>query len=124
MGIWRKLGYAYAGLNILGGFILIGVGANMSTQPSLGTGMSAGMFNQISGLALVYGGLSGIMIGILLIWGLVKSGQIESMEKSLKKIASTPTLPDAVREQIESMEKSLKKIADSLNIDKSTMDVK
>jgi len=38
------------------------------------------------------------------------------MEKSLKKIASTPTLPDAVRDQIESMEKSLKKIADSINV--------
>ena len=89
MGIWRKLGYVYAGLNILGGFILIGVGANMSTQPSFDTGLSSGMFNQIGALALVYGGLNGILIGILLIWGLVKSGQIESMEKSLKKIADS-----------------------------------
>jgi hypothetical protein len=119
LGVWRKLGYAYAGLNILIGFILIGVGVSVTTQPiqpSLGTGTSFGMFNQIGGLVIIYGGLSGVMMGILLIWGLVKSGQIESMEQSLKKIAATPTLPDTVRAQLESMERSLKKIADNINV--------
>lgn len=87
MGVWRTLGYIYAGLNILGGFVLIGVGAHISSQPSLGVGLSSSMFNQIGGLALVYGGLSGIMIGILIIWALVKSGQIESIDKNIKIIA-------------------------------------
>ena len=86
MGIWRILGYAYAGLNILGGFILIGVGASINSQPSLGTGLSSTM-NQIGGLAFIYGGLGGIMVGILLIWALVKSGQIESIDKNIKIIA-------------------------------------
>jgi hypothetical protein len=87
LGVWRILGYAYAGLNILGGFILIGAGMRMSTQPSLGTGFSSGLFDQIGGLALIYGGLSGITLGIVLIWALVKSGQIESIDKNIKIIA-------------------------------------
>jgi hypothetical protein len=87
LGIWRVLGYAYAGLNILGGFILIGVGASISSQPSLGTGLSSTMFNQIGDLALIYGGLGGIMVGVVLIWALVKSGQIENIDKNIKIIA-------------------------------------
>lgn len=86
MGVWRILGYVYAGLNILGGFILIGAGMSMSTQPSLGTGFSSGLFNQIGGLAFIYGGLAGIMVGILLIWALVKSGQIENIDKNIQII--------------------------------------
>jgi flagellar basal body P-ring protein FlgI len=39
----------------------------------------------VSSLALV--GFGGLVSGILLIWALKKSGQIESMEKSLRKIA-------------------------------------
>ncbi|MDW0234017.1 MAG: hypothetical protein QOK50_07350 [Nitrososphaeraceae archaeon] len=86
MGVWRILGYVYAGLNILGGFILIGAGASMSTQPSLGTGFS-GMLNQIGSFAFIYSGLAGIMVGILLIWALVKSGQIENIDKNIQIIA-------------------------------------
>ena len=60
---------------------------NMSTQRSLDTGFSSGMFSQIGGLALIYGGLAGIMVGIFLIWALVKSGQIETIDKNIKIIA-------------------------------------
>jgi hypothetical protein len=86
MGVWRTLGYIYAGLNILGGFILIGVGASISSQPTLGQGFSSSI-NQIGGLAFVYGGLGGIMSGILLIWALVKSGQLENIDRNIKIIA-------------------------------------
>ena len=88
LGIWRNLGYVYAALNIVGGFVFIGIGANLSTQQaSMGTGLFANVFNQIGGLAFVYGGLNGILIGILLIWGLVKSGQIENIDKNIEIIA-------------------------------------
>ena len=46
-----------------------------------------GAFNDLTILALIYGGLAGIMFGILVIWALVKSGQIESIEKNIKIIA-------------------------------------
>jgi hypothetical protein len=87
LGVRRILGYVYAGLNILGGFILIGAGTSMTTQPSLGTGFSSRMFNQIGGFAFIYGGLAAIMMGILLIWALVKSGQIESIDRNIRIIA-------------------------------------
>lgn len=88
MGIWRNLGYVYAGLNIIGGFAFIGIGVSMSTQQvNFGTGLFANVFNQIGGLAFIYGGMNGILIGILLIWGLVKSGQIENIDKNIEIIA-------------------------------------
>lgn len=40
----------------------------------------------VSSLALL--GFGSMVSGILLIWALIKSGQIESIEKSLKKIAN------------------------------------
>ena len=45
------------------------------------------MFNQIGSIAFVFGGLGGIIFGILLIWGLVKSGQMENIDKNIKIIA-------------------------------------
>ena len=88
MGVWRNLGYVYAALNIIGGFVFIGIGASLSSQQaSMGTGLFANVFNQIGGLAFIYGGLNGILIGILLIWGLVKSGQIENIDKNIEIIA-------------------------------------
>ncbi len=92
MGVWRILGYVYAGLNILGGFILIAGGARiisergLDTQSTFGAGFSE-MINQIQGFGLMYGGLAAIMVGILLIWALVKSGQIENIDKNIKIIA-------------------------------------
>jgi hypothetical protein len=41
----------------------------------------------VSSLALI--GFGGMVSGILLIWALKKSGQVESMEKSLRKIANS-----------------------------------
>jgi len=88
LGVWRNLGYVYAALNIIGGFVFIGIGTSISTQQaSFGTGLFANVFNQIGGLAFIYGGLNGILIGILLIWGLVKSGQIENIDKNIEIIA-------------------------------------
>ena len=90
MGVWRTLGYIYGGLTIVAGFVLIGLGANLSTQTSFETGLSGlygNMFSQFGGSALVYGGVSTIVFGILIIWALVKSGQIESIEKNIKIIA-------------------------------------
>ena len=90
MGVWRTLGYIYAGLTIVAGFVLVGLGASLSTQTSFQTGLSGlygNMFSQFGGLALVYGGVSTIVFGILIIWALVKSGQIESIDKNIKIIA-------------------------------------
>ena len=115
MGIWRVLGYVYAGLNILGGFVFIGIGASMSTQQqsSFDTGFS-NVFSQIGGLAFIYGGLSGIMIGILLIWALVKSGQIENIDKNIKIIAEwAKSQQQKERQGVQSTNDDLKPIADS-----------
>jgi hypothetical protein len=57
MGIWRTLGYVYAGFNILDGFILIAAGANFTAMQNLGSGPYGGMVNQIGSIALMYGGL-------------------------------------------------------------------
>lgn len=90
MGVWRTLGYIFGGLTIVAGFVLIGSGVNLSTQPSVETGISGiygNMFSQFGGLALVYGGVNTVVFGILIIWALVKSGQIESIDKNIKIIA-------------------------------------
>lgn len=116
MGVWRVLGYIYAGFNILGGFVLIGIGVSMSTQQqsSFDTDLSFNMFSQIGGLAFIYGGLSGIMIGILLIWALVKSGQIENIDKNIKIIAEwAKSQQQKERDKVQSMKDDSKPIADS-----------
>jgi hypothetical protein len=87
MGVWRTLGYIFGGLTIVARFILIGSGANLSTQTSFETGLYGNMLSQFGGLALVHGGVSTIVFGILIIWALVKSGQIDSIEKNIKIIA-------------------------------------
>ena len=91
MGVWRKLGYIFSGLTIVAGFVLIGSGVNLSTQTNVETetdvfGLGK-MFSQLGGLALVYGGVNTVVFGILIIWALVKSGQIESIDKNIKIIA-------------------------------------
>ena len=87
MGVWRTLGYIFSGLIILGGFILVAFGGSVGSQIGSQTGLYGNTFNQIGGLALVYGGVSSIVLGILMIWALVKSGQIESIDKNIKIIA-------------------------------------
>lgn len=78
-----------AGLTIVAGFVLIGSGVNLSTQTNVETDISGlgNMFSQFGGLALIYGGVNTVVFGILLIWALVKSGQIESIDKNIKIIA-------------------------------------
>ena len=87
MGVWRTLGYIFAGLTILGGFILIAFGASLGSQTSSQTGLFGNAINQLVSLALVYGGVSTIVLGILIIWALVKSGQIENIDKNIQIIA-------------------------------------
>lgn len=87
MGVWRTLGYVFAGFTILGGFILIAFGANLGSQTSSQTGLFGNAINQLVSLALVYGGVSTIVLGILIIWALVKSGQIENIDKNIEIIA-------------------------------------
>jgi hypothetical protein len=82
------LGYVFAGLNMIGGFVLVGIGSGIMSQPTIQRGMpSFGMFTQLGGFALVYGGVGTIVFGILLIWALVKSGQIENIDKNIQIIA-------------------------------------
>lgn len=76
----------------MGGFILIARGASSLSQPSLDTQSSlgygfSGLIHQIQGYGLIYGGLAAVMLGILLIWALVKSGQIENIDKNIQVIA-------------------------------------
>ena len=87
MGVWRTSGYIFAGLTILGGFILIAFGASLGSQTSSQTGLFGNAINQLVSLALVYGGVSTIVLGILIIWALVKSGQIENIDKNIQIIA-------------------------------------
>jgi hypothetical protein len=87
MGVWRTLGYIFSGLIIVGGFILVAFGASIGSQMSFQTGVYGNTFNQLGGLAIIYGGVSSIVLGILMIWALVKSGQIESIDKNIKIIA-------------------------------------
>lgn len=58
----------------------------------------------VSSLALI--GFGGIVSGIILIWALKKSGQIESMEKSLRKIANGITVIESFqKERLDELEK-------------------
>jgi hypothetical protein len=88
MGIWRDLGYVFAGINIIAGFVLVGIGFGIMNQQTTERGLqSFGIFNQLGGFALLYGGIGTIIFGILLIWALIKSGQIENIDKNIKIIA-------------------------------------
>jgi hypothetical protein len=92
LGIWRDLGYAYAAITILGGILLLISGFSASFQSSYNTDYGtnnafSSVFNQFRGLGLIYGGFSAITLGLLLIWALVKSGQIENIDKNIQVIA-------------------------------------
>jgi hypothetical protein len=87
MGFWRTLGYIFSGFIIVGGFILVAFGASIGSQLSFETATYGNMFNQLGGLVIIYGGVSSIVLGILMIWALVKSGQIESIDKNIKIIS-------------------------------------
>ena len=87
MGFWRNVGYVIAIIVIVAGVICfiaaIVASPKIETQPTEIGNIAA--IAGVSSLALV--GFGGVISGILLIWALKKSGQIESMEKSLRKIA-------------------------------------
>jgi len=87
MGFWRTVGYVIAVIIIVAGVICfiaaIVASPKIETQPTEIGNIAA--LASVSSLALV--GFGGLVSGILLIWALKKSGQIESMEKSLRKIA-------------------------------------
>lgn len=87
MGFWRTLGYIFSGFIIIGGFILVAFGASVGSQMNFQPGPYGNTFNQLGGIAIIYGGVSSIVLGILMIWALVKSGQIESIDKNIKIIA-------------------------------------
>src|SRR6185312_6542086 len=87
MGFWRTVGYVISVIIIVAGVICfiaaIVDSPKIETQPTEIGNIAA--LAGVSSLALV--GFGGLVSGILLIWALKKSGQIESMEKSLRKIA-------------------------------------
>ena len=89
MGFWRNVGYVIAVIIIVAGVICfiaaIVASPKIETQPTEIGNIAA--LAGVSSLALV--GFGGLVSGILLIWALRKSGQIESMEKSLRKIANS-----------------------------------
>jgi len=106
MGFWRTVGYIIAVVMISAGGVIalvaIVASSNIDTQRTqLG---NIATLAGVSSLALI--GFGSIVSGILLIWALIKSGQIESMEKSLKKIAfSTEALERMQKEQSDKLEK-------------------
>lgn|SRR4029079_162394 len=89
MRFWRNVGYVIAVIIIVAGVICftaaIAASPKIETQPTEIGNIAA--IAGVSSLALV--GFGGVISGILLIWALRKSGQIESMEKSLRKIANS-----------------------------------
>jgi hypothetical protein len=90
MGFWRTLGYIFGGLIILSGFIILAFAAitsSITSQASFQPGPYGTTLSQLGALALVYGGITTIVLGILIIWALVKSGQIENIDKNIKIIA-------------------------------------
>ena len=77
------------------------------------------MYNQLFTISFLFGSLGGIIFGIMLIWGLVKSGQMENIDKNIKIIAEWAQLQQKeskVDEELEdariALEKDEKKLAD------------
>lgn len=106
MGFWRNIGYIIAIIIIAAGIICfiaaIVASPRIETQPTeIGNiAALAGVFS----LALI--GFGGMVSGIILIWALKKSGQIESMEKSLRKIANGITVIESFqKERLNELEK-------------------
>lgn len=86
MGLWRKVGYVIAIVMVAAGIVItlaaIIASSNIDTQQTEMRGIAA-----LAGVSLAPIGVASIISGNLLIWALLKRGQIESMEKSLKEIA-------------------------------------
>lgn len=99
MGFWRTVGYVIAVIIIVAGVICfiaaIVASPKIETQPTEIGNIAA--LAGVSSLALV--GFGGLVSGILLIWALRKSGQIESMEKSLRKIANSISAIESLQKE-------------------------
>lgn len=99
MGFWRTVGYIIAIIIIAAGvacFIAaIAVSPKIETQ-STEIGNIAALAG-VASLGLI--GFGGMVSGILLIWALKKSGQIESMEKSLRKIANSISVIESLQKE-------------------------
>jgi hypothetical protein len=118
MGFWRNVGYIIAIIIIAAGIICfiaaIVASQRIETQPTeIGNiAALAGVFS----LALI--GFGGMVSGIILIWALKKSGQIESMEKSLRKIANGITIIEGFqKERLNELEKQ-KEIQNTVDYEK------
>lgn len=81
MGFWRNVGYVIAIIVIVAGVIcfIAAIVASPKIETQLTEIGDIAAIAGVSSLALV--GFGGLVSGILLIWALKKSGQIESMEK-------------------------------------------
>ncbi|MFN2434877.1 MAG: hypothetical protein ABR515_05845 [Nitrososphaeraceae archaeon] len=99
MGFWRNAGYIIAIIIIAAGVICfiaaIVASPRIETQPTEIGNITA--LAGVSSLALI--GFGGMVSGIILIWALKKSGQIESMEKSLRKIANGMTVIESFQKE-------------------------
>jgi len=116
MGFWRNVGYIIAIIIIAAGVICfiaaIAVSPKIEIQPPEIGNIAA--VAGVSSLALI--GFGGMVSGILLIWVLKKSGQIESMEKSLRKIANSISVIESFqKERLNELEnqKKVQKTVDS-----------
>jgi hypothetical protein len=99
MGFWRNVGYIIAIIIIVAGVICfiaaIAASPKIETQPTEIGNIAA--LAGVSSLALI--GFGGMVSGILLIWALKKSGQVESMEKSLRKIANSISVTESFQKE-------------------------
>jgi len=120
MGFWRNVGYVIAVIIIVAGVICfiaaIVASPKIETQPTEIGNIAA--LAGVSSLALV--GFGGLVSGILLIWALRKSGQIESMEKSLRKIANSISAIENLQKERLNELRNNEKVQKTVDIDKDS----
>jgi len=116
MGLWRKVGYVIAIVMVAAGIVItlaaIIASSNIDTQQTEMRGIAA-----LAGVSLAPIGVASIISGNLLIWALLKRGQIESMEKSLKEIAHSleviETTQKELSDKLQEQKQELKGINDA-----------
>ena len=120
MGFWRNVGYVIAIIVIVAGVIcfIAAIVASPKIETQLTEIGDIAAIAGVSSLALV--GFGGLVSGILLIWALKKSGQIESMEKSLRKIAySISAIENLQKERLNELRNN-EKVQKTVDIDKDS----
>jgi hypothetical protein len=99
MGFCRNIGYIIAIIIIAAGVVCfiaaIAASPKIESQPTEIGNIAA--LAGVSSLALI--GFGGMVSGVLLIWALKKSGQIQSMEKSLRKIANSMSVIESFQKE-------------------------